>query len=174
MGTIIINTLGGAVIGAIGAVVLYLLGFCVELLNCACNIISCNFRGGDAIPGFWTGKSFIAVLMFCVVGGAVIGLVYGIYNAKTESNAKAAKRNEENSERARRQRIQWASEIKQKALSVNSTCDSNCENVDPLTMGVYKADAEMELILSELSKAAELKGKIDAMAEDVRKGGVSK
>ena len=32
----------------------------------------------------------------------------------------------------------------------------------------------MELVLSELAKAAELMGKVDAMAEDVQKGGETK
>ena len=50
----------------------------------------------------------------------------------------------------------------------------NNENVSPLVSSAYKADAQMELILSEFANAAELMGKIDAMAEDVKKGGVSK
>lgn len=174
MGTIIICTLVGAGIGAAGAVLLYMLGFGIELLNCACQIITCNCNGSDAIPGMWKGGSFMSVFLFCLIAGAVIGFIYGICKVKAASDAEAARREAENSEAARKQRSQWASEVKQKALNVSNTCESNNKNVSPLVRGTYEAEKQMGLILSELASAAELKGKIDAMADDVKKGGASK
>ena len=174
MGTVIICTLAGAGIAAVGAVALYILGFGVELLNCACQIITCNFNGGDAIHGMWKDGSFMSVFLFCIIGGAIIGFIYGLFKVKAASDAEAAKRVADNSEAARKQRTQWASEVKQKALNVSNTCELNNKNVSPLVSGTYEAEKQMELILSELANAAELKGKIDAMAEDVKKGGASK
>lgn len=173
MGTIIICTLVGAGIGAVGAVALYVLGFGVELLNCACQIITYNCDG-DAIPGMWEGGSFLSVFLFCLIAGAVIGFIYGIYKVKAASDAETARKEAENSEAARKQRTQWASEVKQKALNVSNTCESNNKNVSPLVCGTYEAEKQMELILAELASAAELMGKIDAMADDVKKGGASK
>ena len=60
--TAILWMLGGAAAGAGVALILYVLGFGVELVNCACQILTCNCDGGDAIPGMWSGDSFLHVL----------------------------------------------------------------------------------------------------------------
>jgi hypothetical protein len=44
--TAILCMLAGAGIGAGVAVLLYVLGFGIELLNCACQILTCNCDGG--------------------------------------------------------------------------------------------------------------------------------
>ncbi len=173
MGTVIIYTLSGAVIGAVTTIGLYILGFGIELLNCAYNIITCNCDGGDAIPGMWSGGSFISVLIFCSIGGAVIGFIYGLVKIKAENDAEKARLDAENSEVAKNQRQKWASEVKQKALSVSNTCDSNTKNIRNLIQVNYKSKDRMEEILKELSNASELRGKIDAMAEDVKNGGAN-
>lgn len=172
MGTVIKNTLIGAVLGAVGAIVLYILGFGIELLNCACAIITCNCDSQDAIPGMWSGGAFVNVLIFCTIGGAVLGFVYGLIKMKAAKDADKAKLEAENSEAARNQRQKWASEVKQKALSVSNTCDSNAKNVGNLVQTSYKSESQMKEILNELASVSELKGKIDSMAEDVKKGGV--
>lgn len=173
MGTVVICTLAGAAIGAVAAIGLYILGFGVELLNCVCSIITCNCDGGDAIPGMWSGSSFMSVLIFCAIGGAAIGFIYGLVKVKAANDAEIARRNAENSEAAKKQREQWAGEVKSKALNVSNTCEANYKNVSPLVNGAYKADAQMSSILQELSNVAELKGKVDAMADDAKKGGAS-
>ena len=171
--TAILWMLGGAAIGAGVAVLLYVLGFGVELLNCACQILTCNCDGGDAIPGMWSGDSFGHVFLFCAIGGAIIGLVYGIYKMKAAADEEAARKRAENSEEARQQRIKWANEVKQKALNVNSTCERNKASNKPLVSTTYQASSEMKDITKELTKVAELKGKVDSIAEDmVKKGGV--
>lgn len=170
MGKTILYTLKGAAIGAIGAVCLFVVGFCIELFNMGCAILTCDCDKPMVFD--WSGMW--GLLFICTIGGAVVGMVYGIYKAKEEINAEKSRRDAENSEAARKQRIQWASEVKQKALNVSNTCEANCKNVPPLVSSAYKADAQMELVLSELAKTAELMGKVDAMAEDVQKGGGAK
>lgn len=174
MGTVIICTLAGGGIGATIAVVLYILGFGVELVNCACQIVTCNCDGGDAIPGMWSSGSFTSVLIFCIIGGAVIGFIYGLFSVKAERDAEARKRDEENSEAARKQREQWANEVKQNAISVSNTCAENSKNVVPLVHTSYKANSELDDVLNELASVSELIGKVDSMAEDTKKGGASK
>lgn len=173
--TAFLAMLAGAGIGAGVALALYVLGFGVELLNCACQIITCDCDGGDAIPAMWNGDSFISVLLFCTIAGAVIGLIYGIYKMKVASDEEAARRAAANSEEAKRQRIKWAGEVKQKALSVANTCEKNSKEYRPLISATYKSDPQMDAIVNELANAAELKGKVDAMADDTKtKGGASK
>ena len=173
--TAILSMLAGAGIGAGVALALYVLGFGVELLNCACQIITCDCDGGDAIPAMWEGGSFWSVLLFCTIAGAVIGLIYGIYKMKVASDEAARLRDAANSEEAKKQRMKWAGEVKQKALSVANTCDKNAKAYKPLITPEYKANAQMDSIINELANASELKGKVDAMANDTKtKGGASK
>lgn len=173
--TAILAMLAGAAIGAGVAVALYVLGFGAELINCACQIVTCDFDGGDAIPSMWEDGSFVSVLLFCTIAGAVIGLIYGIYKMKVASDEAARRRDAANSEEAKNQRIKWASEIKQKASSVEITCDKNAKEYKNLISPVYKSDIQMDMIINELANAAELKGKVDAIVYDINtKGGVSK
>ena len=105
----------------------------------------------------------------------MIGAVYGLF--KTLQDRQAAKKAAEleQSAAAKKQREKWASEVKQKALSVASTCDKNAKQYKALISPVYKADAQMDAIINELANAAELKGKVAAMANDIKaKGGASK
>lgn len=173
--TAILAMLAGAAIGAGVALALYVLGFGVELLNCACQIITCDCDGGDAIPTMWESGSFLSVLLFCTIAGAIIGLIYGIYKMKVANNEEARRRAAADSEEAKNQRIKWAGEVKQKALSVANSCEKNAKDYKDLISMNYKADAQMETIMKELANAAELKGKVDAMANDTKtKGGASK
>ncbi len=173
--TAILAMLAGAGIGAGVAIVLYILGFGIELINCACQIITCDCNGGDAIPAMWEGGSFMSVLLFCTIAGAVIGLIYGIYKMKVASDEEARRRAAADSEEAKKQRIKWAGEVKQKALSVANTCEKNAKDYKALISPNYKADSQMDTIMKELANAAELKGKVDAMANDTKtKGGASK
>ena len=151
--TAILAMLAGAGIGAGVALALYVLGFGIELLNCACQIITCDCDGGDAIPAMWDGGSFVSVLLFCTIAGAVIGLIYGIYKMKVASDEAARLRDAANSEEAKKQRIKWAGEVKQKALTVANTCDKNAKAYKPLIAPEYKANAQMDSIINELANA---------------------
>lgn len=110
----------------------------------------------------------MGIMIICTL--VIAAIIYGLYKVKVASDTENMKKAAENLMDERKQRTQWASEVKQKALSVHNICEANNKNISPLVSGTYKADAQMELILSELANAAELKGKIDAMAKEVRKG----
>lgn len=170
MGKTIINTLKGAAIGAGGAVCLFIIGFCIEILNVGCAILTCDCDKPMVFD--WTGMW--GLLLLCTIGGAVIGFFYGIYKAKEESDAEAAKRNAANSEEARKQRVKWAGEVKQKALDVNNTCSGNKTMDKPLVSTIYKANTQMAEIMNELTRVAEKQGKVDSLAEELsKKGGAS-
>lgn len=172
--TIILCLLAGAVIGALVAVLLYILGFGVELLNCTCQIISCNFNGGDAIPGMWHSDTFLHVLIFCSVAGGIIGLVYGIVITKAEIDEEITYKNEANSEKEKQQRVIWAGEIKKKALRVNNTCDENNKEFNkPIVITNYESSNQIGKIMNELIKVTELEGKVGSIVNDLeKKGGV--
>lgn len=78
MGKTILYTLKGAAIGAIGAVCLFVVGFCIELFNMGCAILTCDCDKPMVFD--WSGMW--GLLFICTIGGAVVGMVYGIYKAK--------------------------------------------------------------------------------------------
>ncbi len=171
----ILTTLAGACLGAVSSIAVYILGFCFELLNCACQIISCNFDGGSLFPAMWDEGGFWSVFLFCTIAGAVIGLIYGICMMILERNEEARCRAAADAEAAKKQRIKWAGEVKQKALSVANICEKNAKEYKAPVSPNYKANSQMDVIMKELANVAELKGKVDAMANDTKtKGGVSK
>lgn len=170
MGKTILNTLKGAAIGAGGAVCLFIVGFFIEILNLGCAILTCDCDK----PMIFDWSGMWSLLLICVIGGAVVGFFYGIYKAKEESDAEAARKAAENSEEARKQRVKWAGEVKQKALNVNNTCSRNKTADKPLVSTTYKANAQMTEIMNELTKIAEKEGKVDSLAEELsKKGGAS-
>ena len=170
MGKIMLNTLKGAVVGAIGAVFLFVAGFFIEVFNVGCAIVTCDCDKPMVFD--WSGMW--GLLFICVIGGAVVGFFYGIYKAKEESVAETAKRNAANSEEARKQRVKWAGEVKQKALNVNNTCSGNKTADKPLVSTTYKANTQMTEIMNELTRVAEKQGKVDSLAEELsKKGGAS-
>lgn len=172
--TVVISTLAGAGIGALISVLLYVLGFCAELVNCAYQIITFDCNGGDLIPTMWQNSTFFNVLIFCSICGAVIGFIFGIFAEKLSRDEALAKRNAELSEEARKQRIKWADEIKQKALGVNNTCSGNKSSNKPLVSTTYKSVAQMTEILNELTTVTEKQGKVDVLVEELsKKGGAS-
>lgn len=167
MGSVVV----GAIYGAIASIALYVFGFGVELLNCACAIVSCNFDSKDAIPGLWSSGSFTHILIFCTAAGAIIGFIYGIMKTKSEKDAEKAKRDAESSEAAKKQRESWAIEIKEKAFDVSKTCDANVENIENIVQTDYCAEKQMKLILEELSDAAMINENINTVAKSIKKGG---
>lgn len=170
MGKTVLYTLKGAILGTVGAVCLYVAGFFIEFLNFGCAILTCDCDK----PMVFNWSGMWGVLIICVIGGAVVGLFYGIYKEKEERDAETARRNAENSEEARKQRVKWAGEIKQKALNVSITCSGNKAGDKPLVSTTYKANTQMTEIMNELTRVAEKQGKVDSLAEELsKKGGVS-
>ena len=164
----------GALAGGVLAVLLYALGFGVEILNCACAIITCDCNREEALPGLWHGNSFVNIFLFCLIGGAIIGLVYGIYKRKMELDAEAARKAAENSEEARRQRELWAEEIRNEANAIYKTCKTNQDADKPLRSTTHKSSELMKEIVEELTRASELQGRVDAIANEVSLRGDTK
>lgn len=156
---IFLATLAGAGIGAGVGLVLSLAG---EILDC----LTCGGCGtSDGTPTF----------LFCLITGAVIGLIVGLVKYSAQASAKAAERDKKLSEEEHARRVKWAGEVKQRALSIANTCEKNSKEFSPLISTTYKAGSQMSDIISELANVTELKGKVDAMADDTKtKGGASK
>lgn len=169
--TAILCMLAGAAIGAGVSLALYILGGCVEILNCACQIASCDFSGDNAMPGIWNGDTFLHVLLFCTIGGAIIGLIVGICKMKAAADEVTAAKNLANSEEARKQRERWAGEIKQKALQITNSCEQNKSVDKKLVMTNYKSSSQMQSIMEELTRAVEIQGKVDSISNELTKKG---
>lgn len=170
MGKAIINAFKGAAIGIGSAICLFIVGFCIEVLNLGCAILTCDCDKPTVFD--WSGMW--SLLAICTIAGAVIGCVYGIYKAKQDSDAEAARRKAESSEEARKQRVKWAGEIKQKALNVNNICSGNKTGDKPLVSTTYKSTSQMTEIINELTRVTEKLGKVDSLAEELsKKGGAS-
>lgn len=169
--TAILCLLAGAGIGAGVAIALYILGGCIEILNCACQIATCNCEGDSAMPGIWQGDVFWHVLLFCVIGGAIIGLIVGLCKMKAAADEEAAKRNLANSEEAKRQRQKWAGQIKQRVLQITNSCEQNKSVDKTLVSTTYKSSNLMKDIMQELTKVSEMQGKVDAISNELNKKG---
>lgn len=170
MGTILLYMIKGAALGGLGAVGLFFAGFLIEVANFGCAILT--FDCDKPMVFNWSGMW--SLLLICVVGGAVIGFFYGFYKAKEASDAEAARIAAVNSEEARKQRVKWAGEVKQKALNVNATCSNNKTANKPLVSTTYEANTQMTDIMNELTKIAEKQGKVDSLVEELsKKGGAS-
>lgn len=165
------TTFIGALLGALASVATFVLGFACDFLSCACAIITCDFSSSsDATSGI--ARNFGSIFLFCVIGGAVIGLIYGLYKMKEEADENDAKRLAEQAEADRIQRKKWASEMWQHASKIEQSCKSNAESMkSPIVSSTYKADTTMGLIMAELTNVAELQGEIVGMASDTKKEG---
>lgn len=167
MGKIILNTLKGAGCGALAAIGLVILGACAEIFNIGYAILSCDC---DREMLFEWSKVWILVVI-CIAGGAIIGLFYGIFKAKQEDNIKRKKKNTENKEIELKQRTRYAEELKQEAKKAYEICSRNRTNDKRLNSIKYKTSEQMAEIMNELTKVTEQQGRMNAMAEELRKDG---
>lgn len=138
MGTVVISTLVGAALGVFATFMFFLIS-------------------GSSI-------SFKSVLFFCLIGGAIMGFLVGMINAKAEM----MRNRTDDVDVERKQR---ASDVKKIAISVSNACNVNNLNVSSIEFLESKADAQMELILKELAVVSELKERVEFIAEDIRSGG---
>lgn len=163
MGKTIIYTLKGAAAGAAGAVCLFVIGFVIEFFNFGWAILTCDCDKEMVFD--WSGT--LGLFLICVIGGAVLGLFYGMYKAKQERDIEAARIKAANSEEARIQRVKWAGEIKQKALSVNNICTSKRAAIQPLVSTKYQLENQATEIMNELTKVAEKQGQVNIIVEEI-------
>lgn len=177
MDKILKNTFIGAAIGfGISLIACWIVG-CEEIASCFMSCLCGALCGGssESCSDVLAEPKIMNCLIYITLIGAVIGCIYGIYQWKTADNLMKRKKLEESSEQARQQRVKWAGEVKQKALNIANTCEKNAKGYKALISPNYKSDSQMDAIIKELANAAELKGKVDAMANDTKtKGGASK
>ena len=114
----------GLFIGAIIAVALYVLGFVIELGNCACGILTCDCDRGDALPFMWSWNSFWTCLAWTTIGGTVIGGIYGASVGIQEKNVRDAAMNAEALEKAKKQREHNAATLKNEVNAKHTTIHS--------------------------------------------------
>lgn len=161
----------GAAVGAGLCVALFVYELFAEAWNCLCDC----FGGCDSLPEVNSWLTFLFVFLISTGIGFMVGLFSALSDRSVRLADEASKRAAATSEEARKQRIKWAGEVKQKALSVANTCEKNAKEYKALIAPNYKSDSQMDAIIKELANAAELKGKVDAMANDTKtKGGASK
>lgn len=165
MGKVMVNTIKGAAIGFVGAIGIFIIGFCIELFNVGYAILSCDCDKQTIFD--WSGMW--GLLVICTIAGAIIGCVYGFYKAKQESDSKIAERKKEIDEEARKQRVRWAGEVKQSALNLNNTCSKNKMVDKPLVATTYKSSEQMTKIMYELTKISERQGEVDYFAKELSK-----
>ena len=71
MSKAIINAFKGAAIGIGSAICLFIVGFCIEVLNLGCAILTCDCDKPTVFD--WSGMW--SLLAICTIAGAVIGCV---------------------------------------------------------------------------------------------------
>ena len=108
-------------------------------------------------------RNWLIFLIFALIGAGV-GYVYGKFKSNEEARLRKAKQDEEE----KKKRIEWANEIKNKAVAVEKKCNQNLVDYKELITAKYVADERMDEILTELACAYELKGKLKAMADDIK------
>ena len=91
--------------------------------------------------------------------------------AKQEDNVKRKKKNTENKEIELKQRTRYAEELKQEAKKAYEICSRNRTNDKGLNLIKYKTSEQMTEIMNELTKVTEQQGRMNAMAEELRKDG---
>lgn len=169
--TIFMSVLAGAAIGSGVAIVIYILGFCIEFIACSCNLLSCDLDADETLPFLWSWASFANVFIFCLCCGAIVGLIYGIYKVKVKADEETARKYAEHSEEARKQRIKQIEEVKREALRINNICEKNKAFDKPLVSTEYYSNIQMEKIIKELLDAIEIQGKVESIADELIKKG---
>lgn len=111
----------GPLIGAGVGLALYVLGFILELANCFCGIIACDLTRSSVNPKMWSEQSFWKVMIFCTLGGWIIGSIYGMVLSIQERNARLAAEQAERDKRLaaeQAERDRKALEQRQKNASI--------------------------------------------------------
>lgn len=166
----------GALIGlCIGLVLSFFVG-CEAACSCTEDWINAFFGFGNATCAggcqeFTSDPAVRNCILYSTLICAVIGGAYGAFQTLQDKNAAKKAAELEQSASAKKQRVTWASEVKQKALNVNNTCTKNKSTDKPLVNTTYKANAQMTDIMNELTKVAEKQGKVDALSEELSKEG---
>ena len=166
--TIIFSMLIGAGAGIAVSVALMGAGFLAEVFNVGYAILTCDCDR----EVLFNWDKFGSLILICLIGGAVIGLIFGIFVERANKKNEADKKRDAVSEQAREQRREWANEIRRFAVNVHQTCSEQTKEAENPVAADYQAEKKMEEMASELMNAAELQGKVRALEKELaEKGG---
>lgn len=168
----ILYTLAGAAIGAGVAAGIFLLGFCFEFLTCFCMILTCDFSSD--VPEIIEPSSMGFLFVSCIIGGAVIGCIWGFSKMMTEINDKNNQKKAEDAEALKKQQEAWAINVKAMASKLSNNCKDNLAHYQPLvstedrravTSTNLKSDNTMKDIMAEFAKISEVEGEMTAITD---------
>ena len=145
---IISSLIIGAAIGADSGIVIYLLGEVLGFLNGLCQIVTFSCDGTNG--AIWGEGAFGKLMLICTIGGAVIGLIYGIVKAVEEAKENTAYKKAALSDADRAENANRAIEIQKSAKSVMNQCSENSMRTDLIQRVSYKATQ----IMSDIIKAS--------------------
>lgn len=166
--TIIFSILIGAGAGIALSVALVGVGLLAEFFNVGYAILTCDCDREFLFD--W--DKFGSVFLVCLIGGVVIGLIFGIFVERANKKNEANKKREAISEQEREQRREWANEIRHFALNVHQTCSEQNKATENPVSADYQAEKKMAEMVGELMNAAELQGKVRALEKELaEKGG---
>lgn len=112
------------------------------------------------------------ILLYSIIGCAVIGIIVLINKKVKKNDADSAHMLADRSDEVRQIKEKWTEKVKQKAKSVSTICDSNEAYEGQIVFTKYQADSVLSDIMYELEKTAELQGKVNSIADELRgKGG---
>lgn len=161
----------GLFIGAIIAVALYVLGFVIELGNCACRILTCDCDRGDALPFMWSWNSFLTCCAWTTIGSAVIGGIYGASVGLQEKRARDAALSAEALEKAKKQREHNAATLKNEVNGKHTTIHSYQKEAYSYGISTnYKAVDLQKKGWLKLGNAYDSNLELKAIIEDIRGG----
>lgn len=169
----------GALIGLCIGLVLSFFAGCEAVCSCTGEWIDAFLGCGDATCAggcqrFTSDPIVQGCILYSTLIGAIVGGAYGFFQTLQDKNEALKTSELERIESAKKQRVAWASEVKQKALTVNNTCSRNKAMDKPLVSTTYKANDQMIEIMNELTQVVEKQGLVDSLAEELlKKGGTS-
>ena len=112
---VVIKAIKGLALGVCGGIVLsvivYIVCFILELGNCACNILSCNWQGSKMMPGMWNWQTFWTVFIIVTVCCTVIGTVGGVFIGLQDMKDEEERRRKQAAAEEERRRKQNAADI---------------------------------------------------------------
>lgn len=161
----------GLFIGVAIAIVLYVLGFVIELGNVACAILTCDCNRGDALPFMWSWDSFWTCLAWTTIGSTVIGGIYGASVGIQEKQARDAALSAEALEKAKKQRERNAATLKSEVNEKHTTIHSYQKEAYEYGISMnYKAVELQKKGWLKLSNAWDSNLEMKAIIEDIEEG----
>lgn len=155
----------GAAAGGAACVLLFIYQLFAKTWNCLCNCIG----GCKTIPVINSAATFLFVFFICFAIGLIIGIFLMLRERSDRLEYEAQKEDDQNSDKARNQRKQWAAEIKRNASKVADICEKNADDCD-IFVFPCKSDSLMNDIFNEFADAAELKVKVDSLLNTLKTG----